>query len=338
MFLITPILSLLALPFRLLWWWYATTIGRPHFLVALLETGALVAAAATARPPLAAAATLLSTHPALWWATGGLSTLAGYASSGCVAFLALYTAGGGQGGGGGGDDDIAHAVAALVWGPLWWAGCAAGVPALLGGHRRLLVLVGRVLLTALYARATSAAKWAGPGGGAGGAGEWEGEAHPVLPPLQLGTASGGGGGGSGGENDAPPPPPPCPPSSSDLARVLAGGDLYAVLGVPRDAPAGELRAARARSLRGCHPDKALAAGAGCNSVTTAPSTPNHAAAAAVERVSRAAALLADEGRRAAYDARLAQWEAALAVTESLPVTPPVGFRGSGGVGGGGGQR
>ena len=319
--LLRPVLALAGLPFRLLWLAYTLTIGRPHFLVAVLETAACLAGAATARPPLSAAATLLSTHPALWWATAGLSTLAGYAASAGVAFLALYTAGPRAG-----DEDVAHAVAALVWGPLWWATAAAGVPALVGPRRRVLVFLGRLVVTALYARATSAAQWAGPGGAGGGGGEWEGDAHPVLPPLEVG--------GGGGENAAPPPPPPPPP---DLARVLAGGDLYTILGVARDAPAGELRVARARSLRGCHPDKVSGGGGSVGndpaSTVAAAAAANHAAAAAVERVTRAAALLADEGRRAAYDARLAQWEAALAVTESLPVTPPAGFRGSAGVGG-----
>jgi len=314
MFLLLSFLwHLLASPFRLAAWAYTLTIGRPHFLVALLESAACVATAATAPPPLAAAATVLSTQPWLWWSTAGLSTAAGYAATAAVAFAALYAAGERAG-----DEDIAHAVAALVWGPAWWAAAAAGVPRLVGARRWVLVFVGRILVTALYAKATSAAQWAGPASGGSAGGVWEGEAHPVLPPL-VGGASGDG---------APPPSP----SSSDLARVLGGGDLYAVLGVARDAPAGAVRAARARALRACHPDKA---GSGAETPTAAgASTPaNHAAAAAVERITRAAALLSDEGRRAAYDGALARWEAALAVTESLPVTPPVGFRGSD-VGGG----
>ena len=316
--LFSLLLRTASLPFRAAAALYALLIGRPHFLVALLECLACVATAATARPPLAAAATVLSTQPWLWWGTAGVSTGAGYAASLGVAFLALYSAGERAARC---DEDVAHAVAALVWGPLWWSAAAAGVPRLLGGPgwaRRAAVLLGRLAVTALYAKATSAAQWAGPRG-AGGEADWEGEAHPVLPPLD-----GAGGPAGASHHGSPHPPHPSPAAAPDRARVLGGGDLYAVLGVPRDAPAAAVRVARARALRACHPDKASAGEDG-----DAPLPSSHlAAAAAVERITRAAALLSDEGRRSEYDARLARWEAALAVTESLPVTPPVGFRGS----------
>jgi hypothetical protein len=279
---------------------YSLTIGRPPFLVAALESAACVSLAACSPPgPLAALATVTVTQPWLWYATTGLGTLAGYAATAGVAFLAVSTGAAAGPSGRAGDADIAHGVAALVWGPLWWAGCAAA-PALAGG-RTLLAWGMRLAFTGVYASLTSAAEWGGPGreGGRGApdGALWEGDTAATLPALAHLLPPGG---------DAAAP---------DLARVLGGGDLYAVLGVARDAPASGVRAGRARALRGCHPDK-LGGGWSPRSGGGKTAAAYHAAStAAVERVTRAAALLAHEGRRAAYDARLAAWEAALLVTE-----------------------
>ncbi|GBF94024.1 hypothetical protein Rsub_07292 [Raphidocelis subcapitata] len=134
---------------------------------------------------------------------------------------------------------------------------------------------------------------------------------------------------------ASPPPQPQLPQRRWFAAPPPDGDLYAVLGAPRDATRSQLKAAFRRAARATHPDARPGAGAGA-AAGGRPQRPPAAAAAAAEaaaaeflRVVAAYEVLSDPDRRRAYDAALdgalpGPLRAAAAAAAAAGRAPPAG--------------